>query len=135
MPFDPKRLRKIFAGGAVLIVLLVAGIYIAGILRSRSNVPPTPKPIPSNVQSSASGFSFSKSEGGKTLFTIRAASVEQFKEGGKAHLHDVSIVVYGRNQDRSDQIYGSDFAYDPVARIVTAEGEVRIEIGRASCRA
>ena len=128
MPFDPKRLRKIFAAGAVLIVLIVAGIYVRGILKSRADIPPAPKPIPSNVQSSASGFSFSKSEGGKTLFTIRAASVEQYKEGGKAHLHDVSIVIYGRNQDRSDQIYGSDFAYDPAAKIVTAEGEVRIDL-------
>jgi lipopolysaccharide export system protein LptA len=135
MRFDPKRLRKIFAAGAVLIVLVVAGIYIRGILKARTDVPPRPKPIPSNVQSSASGFSFSKSEGGKTLFTIRAASVEQYKEGGKARLHDVSIIVYGRNQDRSDQIYGSDFAYDPVAKIVTAEGEVRIDLEADSASA
>ena len=62
------------------------------------------------------------------LFTIHAASVQQYKEGGRAALHDVSIIVYGRNQDRSDQIYGSDFAYDPVAKEVTAEGEVRIDL-------
>src|SRR5215470_3896197 len=128
MRFDPKRLRKIFAASAVLIVLVVAGIYIRGILKARIDVPPRPKPIPSNVQSSASGFSFSKSEGGKTLFTIRAASVQQYKEGGRAALHDVSIIVYGRNQDRSDQIYGADFAYDPVTKVVTAEGEVRIDL-------
>ena len=80
------------------------------------------------MEKSATGFNLSKSEGGKTLFTIHAASVQQFKEGGKAALHDVSIVVYGRNQDRSDQIYGADFAYDPVAKVVTAEGEVRIDL-------
>ena len=135
MRFDPKRLRKIFAAAAVLIVVIVAGVYIRGILKSRGETLPVPKPIPSNVQSSASGFSFSKSEGGKTLFTIRAASVEQYKEGGKARLHDVSIIVYGRNQDRSDQIYGSDFAYDPVARVVTAEGEVRIDLEADSASA
>jgi lipopolysaccharide export system protein LptA len=135
MRFDPKRLRKIFAAGAVLIVLVVAGIYIRGILKSRSEVPPPPKPIPSNVQSSAKGFSFTKSEGGRKLFTISAASVEQYKEGGHARLHDVSIIVYGRNQDRSDQIYGSDFAYDPVAKIVTAEGEVRIDLEADSASA
>src|ERR1051326_4791649 len=135
MRFDPKRLRKIFAAGAVLIVLVVAGIYIRGILKSRSEVPPPPKPIPSNVQSSAKGFSFTKSEGGRKLFTISAASVEQYKEGGHARLHDVSIIVYGRNQDRSDQIYGSDFSSDPVAKIVTAEGEVRIDLEANSAAA
>jgi lipopolysaccharide export system protein LptA len=135
MPLDPKRVRKLFAGAAVLIVLIVAGIYIRGILRVRKNLPKATRPIPQDVQSSALGFSFSKSEGGKTLFTIHAASVQQYKEGGKAALHDVSIIVFGRNQDRSDQIYGSDFAYDPVAKKITAEGEVRIDLQATSASA
>jgi lipopolysaccharide export system protein LptA len=135
MRLDPKRLSKFFAAGAVLIVLIVAAVYIRGVWKSKSNVPAPPKPIPGNVQSSATGFSFSKSEGGKTLFTIHADSVQQFKEGGRAALHNVSIIVYGRNQDRSDQIYGSDFAYDPVTRVVTAEGEVRIDLEANSASA
>src|SRR5579884_1252691 len=132
MPLDPKRLRKAFAGGAVLIVLIVAGIYLRGIWNTKVDVPAQPKPIPPGVQSSASGFTYSHSEAGKTLFTIHAASVEQYKEGGKATLHDVSIIVYGREQDRSDQIYGSEFAYDPAANTVTAQGEVRIDLEAVS---
>ncbi len=132
MPLDPKRLRKLFAGSAVLIVLIVAGIYLRGIWKVKVEVRNPPKPIPTGVQSSASGFTFSKSETGKTLFTIHAASVEQYKEGGKATLHDVSIIVYGRDQERSDQIYGSEFSYDPAAKIVTAQGEVRIDLEATS---
>lgn len=132
MPLDPKRLRKIFAAAAVLIVLIVAGIYLRGIFKANSDVPKTPKNIPPDVLQSASGFNLSKSENGKTLFTLHAASVQQYKEGGKAALHDVSIIVYGRNQDRSDQIYGSDFSYDPEKKIVTAEGDVRIDLEASS---
>jgi lipopolysaccharide export system protein LptA len=135
MPLDPKRLSKLFAAGAVLIVLIVAAIYIRGIWKSKSDMPTPPPPLPSNVQYGAQGFTFSKSEHGKTLFTIHAASVQQYKEGSRAALHDVSIIVYGRNQDRSDQIYGSDFAYDPVAKVVTAEGEVRIDLEANSASA
>jgi lipopolysaccharide export system protein LptA len=135
MPLDPKRLRKVFAGSAVLIVLVVAGIYLRGIWKAQIDVPKPPKPIPKGVQSSASGFTFSKSEAGKTLFTIHASSVEQYKEGGRATLHDVSIIVYGREQDRSDQIYGSEFSYDPAAKIVTAQGEVRIDLEATSASA
>ena len=87
------------------------------------------------MEKSATGFNLSKSEGGKTLFTIHAASVQQYKEGGRAALHDVSITVFGRNQDRSDQIYGADFAYDPVAKVVSAEGEVRIDLEAVSAAA
>src|SRR6185312_10394247 len=134
-PFDPKRLRKIFAGGAVLVFVIALGFYLRGFFKPQEVVPAAPKNIPAGVEKSATGFNLSKSEGGKTLFTIHAASVQQYKEGGKAALHDVSITVFGRNQDRSDQIYGADFAYDPVAKIVTAEGEVRIDLEAVSSAA
>jgi lipopolysaccharide export system protein LptA len=135
MPFDPKRLRKIFAGGAVFVFVIALGFYLRGFFKPQETIPDTPKNIPSGVEKSATGFNLSKSEGGKTLFTIHAASVQQYKEGGRAALHDVSITVFGRNQDRSDQIYGSDFAYDPGAKIVTAEGEVRIDLESVSAAA
>jgi lipopolysaccharide export system protein LptA len=132
MAFDPKRLRKIFAGGAVFVFTVALGFYLHGVFKPQEVIPDTPKNIPSGVEKSATGFNLSKSEGGKTLFTIHAASVQQYKEGGRAALHDVSITVFGRNQDRSDQIYGSDFAYDPAQKVVTAEGEVRIDLESVS---
>jgi lipopolysaccharide export system protein LptA len=135
MPFDPKRLRKIFAGGAVFVFVIALGFYLRGIFKPQETIPDTPRNIPSGVEKSATGFNLSKSEGGKTLFTIHAASVQQYKEGGRAALHDVSITVFGRNQDRSDQIYGADFAYDPVAKVVSAEGEVRIDLEAVSTAA
>ena len=135
MPFDPKRLRKVFAGGAVFVFVIALGFYLHGIFKPHEPIPDTPKNIPSGVEKSATGFNLSKSEGGKTLFTIHAASVQQYKEGGRAALHDVSITVFGRNQDRSDQIYGADFAYDPAAKVVTAEGEVRIDLEAVSAAA
>ena len=135
MAFDPKRLRRFFAAGAVLVVLIACGFYLLGILKDRQTIPHVNNDIPANVDKTANNFNLSKSEGGKTLFTIHAASVQQYKGGGKAALHDVSIIVFGRNQDRSDQIYGSDFAYDPVAKIITAEGEVRIDLEANSAAA
>ncbi len=127
MPLDPKRLRRLFAAGAILAVLVAAFFYLRGILK---NVPVTrlPKEIPSDVEKSGKGFTFAQSEGGKTLFTIRAASFQQYKEGGKAELHDVSIIIYGRDESRSDQIYGSEFSYDQKTGDITALGEVHIDL-------
>jgi lipopolysaccharide export system protein LptA len=135
MPLNPKRIRLAFAGGAVLVFVVALGFYLRGLVGVKNDIREKPKNIPANVATSATGFNLSKSEGGKILFTIHAASVQQYKEGGRAALHDVSIIVYGRNQDRSDQIYGSDFAYDPIAKIVTAEGEVRIDLEANSAAA
>jgi lipopolysaccharide export system protein LptA len=128
MPLDSTRLRRVLAIAAVLTVVIVAGFYLRGIFKSRADIPKAPKSIPQGVLQSAAGFNLTKYEGPNKLFTIHARSVEQYKEGGRAALHDVSIIVYGRNQDRSDQIYGSDFAYDPVTKEVSAQGEVSIDL-------
>jgi len=126
MPLNPRLLRRLFASGAVIIVLIVSGFYLRGILKGKriGNVPK----IPAEVVQSTRGFSFSKSEGGRTLFTIHAAQEDQLKDSGRAELHDVSIVIYGRQSKRFDQIYGSEFQWDPHTEEVTAKGEVHIDL-------
>ena len=133
MALDPRSLRKLFALGAVLAVLVAAGFYLRNIIKSSRALTRIPRGIPENIARSGTGFTYSQSEGGRTLFTIHAANFQQYKakgraEGGKAELHDVSIIVYGHEANRSDQIYGSDFIYDPETGDVTAHGEVRIDL-------
>jgi lipopolysaccharide export system protein LptA len=128
MPLNPKILRRSFAVGAVLVVLIVAGAYFRGTLNSRNFLSKIPKNIPSGVAQSTQGFTFSQSRGGRTLYTIHASRAEQFKQGGRSELHDVNIVVYGRDSNRFDQIYGSDFIYDPESGDVAAQGDVHIDL-------
>lgn len=126
MPLNPRLLRRLFATAAVVIVLIVSAFYLRGILQERpvGNIPK----IPADVAQSTKGFTFSKSEGGRTLFTIHAAQEEQLKENDRAELHDVNIVVYGRQSNRFDQIYGSEFQYDPHSGDVIAQGDVNIDL-------
>jgi lipopolysaccharide export system protein LptA len=128
MPLTPQRLRRLFAVGAVIAVLAAAFFYLRGIVHSRPVDAKLLKNIPANLDRTGKGFTFSQSAGQKTLFTIHAAGFQQYKDGGKAELSDVSIVVYGREENRSDQIYGSKFSYDPASGDVTAEGEVHIDL-------
>ena len=117
-----------FATAAILVAVLVAGFYFYGRMRVRRAIGDVPKNLGINIQQSTQGFTLSKSEGGRTLFTIHASRAVQYKEGGKAELRDVSIVVYGRQANRYDQIYGSDFEYDPQSGDVAAKGEVHIDL-------
>ena len=126
MPLSPRLLRRLFAGGAAVLVLIVSGFYLRGILRER-RVGQLPTIAP-EVAQRTTGFTFSKSEAGRTLFTIHAAQEEQLKNSGKADLHDVNIIIYGRESNRFDQIYGSKFQYDPRSEEVTAEGNVDIDL-------
>src|ERR1019366_7052286 len=100
----------------VSVVVLVAAVAVSYWI-ARSRVGPTLHNVPPqlgiDIQQTSEGFSLSKSEGGRTLYTIRASKATQFKAGGRTELHDVNIVVYGQKSERFDQIYGQDFAYDP----------------------
>ena len=128
MPLNTHRIRLWFATAAVLLAALVAGFYFYGRMRVRRAIREVPKNLGLNIQQSTQGFTLSKSEAGHTLFTIHASRAVQYKEGGKAELRDVSIVVYGRQSNRYDQIYGADFEYDPQSGEVTAKGEVHIDL-------
>ncbi len=123
-----SRLRYWFAAATILVVVVVAGFYVYARYRVSRTVKDIPAKLGLEIQQSTDSFSLSKSEGGRTLFTIKASKALQYKEGGRAELHNVSIVVYGRESNRFDQIYGDDFLYDPQSGNVVANGVVHIDL-------
>jgi lipopolysaccharide export system protein LptA len=128
MPVSIPHLRRWFVLAAVAVCLVVAGVYLHRRRQVREVLKHIPGKMDVEVQQTAEGFKISKSEGGRTIFTIQATKVVQFKLGGRAELHNVTITLYGRDASRFDQIYGDDFAYDPKSGDVTAKGEVRIDL-------
>ena len=128
MFFYLQRLRRWLGIGIVAMVAIVVLFVLYGRYRIRTAVTELPPRVGVEIKQSTEGFTLSKSEGGRTLFTISARKAVQFEQGGRAELHDVNIVVYGRQADRFDQIYGSDFAYNPQSGDITAKGEVHIDL-------
>jgi lipopolysaccharide export system protein LptA len=128
MPLPVSRLRRWFAAGAILMVVVVAGMYLYARWRVRNALHDIPQKIGIEIQQTAEGFSISKSDEGRTLFTVGASKAVQFKQGGRAELHDVKIVVYGKDASRFDRITGDDFEYDPASGDVTAKGVVQIDL-------
>jgi lipopolysaccharide export system protein LptA len=123
-----SRLRRWFAFGAILMVASVAGMYFYARLSLVKSVREMPAKLGLDIQQTAEGFSISKSEQGRTLFTVSASKAVQFKEGGRAELHNVKIVIYGKDAGRFDQIAGDDFEYDPASGNVSAKGTVLIDL-------
>src|SRR5713226_988836 len=123
-----SRLRSWFALGAILMIATVAGMYFYARWRVRQVVHDVPANMGLNIQQTAEGFSISKSVEGRTLFTVSASKAVQFKGGGHAELHNVKIVVYGKDAGRFDQITGDDFEYDPASGEVSAKGTVLIDL-------
>ncbi|HEY6765794.1 MAG TPA: hypothetical protein VI386_13565, partial [Candidatus Sulfotelmatobacter sp.] len=98
------RLRRWLAATAVVFTLVVAGMYFSIRHRQHSFLKDVPGKIGIDIKQTAKGFQFSKSAGGRTLFTIEASNLKQFKLDGRAELHDVNIVLYGRDSARFDRI-------------------------------
>ena len=128
MPLSISRLRRWFAAGAIAVTLTVAGVYFYARHRVQNALKQVPQKIGLEIQQSATGFTISKSEQGRTIFKVEASKAVQFKQGGHAELHDVAITVYGRDSARYDRIYGSDFEYNQESGDVTAQGEVQIDL-------
>ena len=123
-----SRLRRWFALGAILMVAIVAGMYFYARFSLRKAVHDVPAKLGLDIQQTAEGFSISKSEQGRTQFTVSASKAVQFKQGGRAELHNVKIIVYGKDAGRFDRISGDDFEYDPASGNVSAKGTVLIDL-------
>ena len=128
MPLPVYRLRRLLAAIAILLTLAVAGMYFYARSKATNAIKKVPAKIGYGIKQTAEGFQFSKSDGKRTLFTVQASNVKEFKLNGNAELHNVSIVLYGRDSSRFDQIYGDDFAYNQKTGDVTANGEVQIDL-------
>ena len=132
MAVNVRRLRVWLVIVGVLLIAVVACFIAYGRYRTRQIIRSLPQKLGANIQQTAQGFTYSQSAGGRTLFTIHASQMVQFRPeasgGGKAQLKDVNIIVYGRNSSRFDQIYGSGFEYDPQQKLVRATGEVHIDL-------
>ena len=105
------QVRKWLVGSAIGLLIIVTVSYYIARLKVKPTLHSTPQKLGIDIQQTSEGFTLSKSEGGRTIYTIRASNAVQFKKGGHADLKNVHIVVYGKSHDRFDQIYGNEFTY------------------------
>jgi lipopolysaccharide export system protein LptA len=123
-PAGLRRWILVLAGCLVAAI----GLFLAyGRWQGRRLGHDVPSGLGTAIQQSTDGFTYSESRGGHTLYTLHASKAVQFKTGGHAQLHDVSITLYGAQGAPANRIYGSDFDWDPVNGIARAMGEVQID--------
>ena len=79
------------------------------------------------ITQESDNFTYSQSMGGRKVFTVHAA--KQIDHGnGTLTLHDVNILLYGRDAEHADRIRGSQFEYDQKSGVLRAVGEVYIDL-------
>src|SRR3569833_2796847 len=124
------RLRFWLAGSALLLLTVIVGFIGYGRYVSHLRHLKLPLPPGVNIVREAGGWTFSRANGSKTLYTIHAAGFQQGKNG-KMALRDVSVVLFGKDGDRNDRVYGQDFEYDQKEGVIRALGTVHIDLQSA----
>lgn len=114
-----------------LLVAAVLGMAAAYRLKRRERAEkhlPDLKNLPSNIDQQLSGYSFTRSDNGKRIFTVHAARTIAFKQGGTTVLEDVSVEIFGQSGDRHDLLKTQRCEYDPRLGGLFAPGRVEIEL-------
>jgi lipopolysaccharide export system protein LptA len=115
------------AGSALALVALVAGFLALGRLRMKNFVKDLPQRLGVGITQDSNSFTYDQSSKGKKIFTVHAAKEVQRKNGTIA-LHDVEITLYNQAGKPADHIHGVDFEYNQKAALLTAQGEVFIDL-------
>ena len=127
MNVSVERLRVWLLVSVGLLVAVTAGFLGYSRYRTHRFLTNLPKKLGVDIRRETNGYTYSQSVQGRTVYTIHAAKAVE-RLDGKVTLHDVGIVLYGRDQDRADRIYGKEFEYDQATEVIRAVGLVHIDL-------
>jgi lipopolysaccharide export system protein LptA len=127
MRLSIQRLRWVLIAGALLLVGVLA-VYIGyGHYRALKAYRQILARSGVTLTHDSNGVTYSQSVQGRKVFTVRAKT-ESSLGNGKWALHDAEMLVYNRNGDHPDHIYGSEIEYDENEGIARAKGEVFMDL-------
>jgi lipopolysaccharide export system protein LptA len=126
-----KWLTGLVAGGLSVTALAVALTYWISAARKdqRTHIPPSP---PADVHQQLSGYTFTRSDEGRAIFTVHAARTVAFREGKTTVLEDVMVELFGRRGNRRDVLRTHRGQYDAQSGDFSSSGPVEIELNAQS---
>lgn len=125
-----EQIRRAVLAALVVVVFVIAGSYGVRRWRAHQAHRAVPGAIPGDVQQQTEKFSFSRSEEGRTLFTVQASRTVE-REGKTTILEDVVVKIYGHGGDRADEIRTARCNYDMgKTGTILCPTEVKVHLGR-----
>ena len=126
-----KWLTGLVVGGLSVTALVVALTYWISATRrgQRTRIPPSP---PADVHQQLSGYTFTRSDEGRAIFTVHAARTVAFQEGKTTVLEDVMVEVFGHKGGRRDILRTHRCQYNAQSGDFTSSGPVEIELNAQS---
>ncbi|HEX4002053.1 MAG TPA: LptA/OstA family protein [Candidatus Acidoferrales bacterium] len=128
---EAARYARWAAIAAGLAALAVVGVYVQRSVSRARALRLGPAAVPATVAQQSDQFSFSKVDQNRTLFTVRASHLTQYKDQNRALLQDVWITLYGRDGSRNDNIHTRECSYGLDSGVVHCQGSVEIDVDAA----
>ena len=128
---EAARYARWAAIAAGVAALAVAGVYVERAISRARALRLGPAAVPITVAQQSDQFSFSKVDKNRTLFTVRASHLTQYKDQNRALLRDVWITIFGRDGSRNDNIHTRECSYEPDTGVVLCQGAVEIDVDGA----
>jgi lipopolysaccharide export system protein LptA len=123
-----KDLMTWVLGGALTVTALaVSGAYWVA-TRHKEKPVVLPQSIPIDVHQQLSGYTFTRSDEGRRVFTVHAARTVSFKQGGTTVLEDVLVELFGRTGKRHDIMRTQRCDYNSQNGDLFSSGPVHIEL-------
>lgn len=123
-------IRRLALLGFLTVTVVITATYGLRRWRVEQARSEAPQAIPQDVQQQSELFTFSRSEAGRTLFTVEAARAIE-REGQTTVLEDVHVLIRGQRGDRRDEIHTPRCDYDQSGSgRIFCPGEVNIRLGR-----
>lgn len=113
--------------GFTITILAVAGAYWRAQKHKEEALPP-PTVLPSDVHQQLSGYTFTRSDRGRQIFTVRAARTLSLKNGGTTVLEDVNVEFFGKDGNRHDVLRTRRCDYNNLSGDLSSAGTVEIEL-------
>jgi LPS export ABC transporter protein LptC len=128
---EARKYARWSLAAAGLLAVGVAGVYARNIWLARQAEKKAPPAVPPTIEQRSNEFSYSKVEGQRTIYTVRASRTTQFKEGSRNLLEDVAIVVYGKKGERNDTLRTNACDFISNTGKISCDGEVKINLQAA----
>lgn len=122
-----KRLKRL-VGAAMVAVLLAVVVAYRWKPRRGEKQPPSPAAVPANVNQQLSGYTFTRSDNGRRIFTVHAARTVAYKQNGTTLLENVVVEVFGHEGHRHDLMRTAECDYFPPSGKLFAPGKAEIEL-------
>src|ERR1700682_1139621 len=117
---------------AVILMGITGAIYLQRKWTAHVEKRNAPPPPPVDVERQSNALTFSKVEGNRTIFTVRAAKSTDFKRLDASLLEDVVVTVFGKTGDRDDVIHTESCKYSKADGGIQCSGKVIMDLQSAA---